>query len=168
MWIFGYGSLMWKTEFEFLEKKEATLYNYERDFCITTEIHRGNKQKRGLVLGLVSNEHSICKGFAYKVCQSNILNVKRYLANRELLEDSYLERFINIYIEGKKEKALTYICNINSKFYNNKLSMQEKANIIVSAKGSSGKNIDYYLNTINHLEKFGIHEEKLYKIKNHF
>ena len=61
MWVFGYGSLIWKTEFDFLYKKEAVLYKYERDFCIITEHHRGNKDFKGLVLGLVSNnnKHSI-------------------------------------------------------------------------------------------------------------
>ena len=48
MWIFGYGSLIWKTEFDYLYKKEAILYKYERDFCIITEHHRGNKYFKGL------------------------------------------------------------------------------------------------------------------------
>ena len=167
MWIFGYGSLMWKTEFNFLDKKEATLNNYHRDFCIITERHRGNSKFRGLVLGLVEKNNSTCKGLAYKICHTNVNEVRNYLFHRELLEDSYIEKIVEIIIDGKKQSALTFVCNTNSHFYHDSLTDKEKANIIRKAQGHSGKNIDYYLNTINHLNRLGIKDEKIYNIKKH-
>lgn len=168
MWVFGYGSLIWKTEFDFLCKKEAILYKYERDFCIITEHHRGNKDFKGLVLGLVSNNNKHCKGIAYKICETKINSIRKYLRNRELLEDSYIEKFIEIEIDNKKEIALTYITNIESKLYNSTLTDKEKAKIIKNAYGHSGKNIDYYNNTILNLESIGIKDEKIFNIKNYF
>ena len=34
IWVFGYGSLLWKPGFEFVEKRPALLYGYHRSFCI--------------------------------------------------------------------------------------------------------------------------------------
>lgn len=168
MWVFGYGSLIWKTEFDFLYKKEAILKKYERDFCIITEHHRGNKNFKGLVLGLVYNNNTQCKGIAYKICETKINSIRKYLRNRELLEDSYIEKFIEIEIDNKKEIALTYITNIESKLYNSTLTDKEKARIIKHAYGHSGKNIDYYNNTILNLKSIGIKDEKIFNIKNYF
>ena len=64
--------------------------------------------------------------------------------------------------------ALTYVTNTNSKLYNSNLTDQEKAKIIKLAKGYSGKNIDYYINTISNLENIGVKNEKIFNIKNHF
>lgn len=130
MWVFGYGSLMWKTEFDFIKKEKVILNNYERDFCINTSINRGNSDFKGLVLGITYKEEAECIGIAYKIADDNIEKVKEYLKIREMSEDYYIEKFLDITINGKKEKALTYICNQNSKLYKNNLSNNDKAYII--------------------------------------
>ena len=51
-WVFGYGSLMWRPGFDYVERSSATLHGRRRAFCIYSVHHRGTYERPGLVLGL--------------------------------------------------------------------------------------------------------------------
>ncbi|MFC0340574.1 gamma-glutamylcyclotransferase [Paracoccus niistensis] len=34
LWLFGYGSLLWKPEFQYTERRMATVRSWHRAFCI--------------------------------------------------------------------------------------------------------------------------------------
>ena len=52
LWVFAYGSLMWRPDFAFEEQVKGRLVGLQRSFCVRSVYHRGSYEKPGLVLGL--------------------------------------------------------------------------------------------------------------------
>ena len=41
LWVFAYGSLMWRSDFPFVERLEARLVGAHRALCVYSFVHRG-------------------------------------------------------------------------------------------------------------------------------
>ena len=59
IWIFGYGSLMWRPDFPYTDFQPALLRGYHRSLCIYSVEYRGTFECPGLVLGLDLGEHGM-------------------------------------------------------------------------------------------------------------
>ncbi|RPH65268.1 MAG: gamma-glutamylcyclotransferase, partial [Hyphomicrobiales bacterium] len=64
-WVFGYGSLMWKPGFAFLDSEPALLRGLHRRLCVLSHVHRGTPERPGLVLGL--DRGGSCHGMAFRI-----------------------------------------------------------------------------------------------------
>src|SRR3984885_15624043 len=89
LWVFGYGSLMWRPGFEFLERIPARLIGLHRALCVYSFVHRGPPEKPGLVLGL--DRGGACRGVAFRVAAENRSEVVAYLRAREQVTSVYRE-----------------------------------------------------------------------------
>ena len=76
-WVFGYGSLMWRPGFAFIERRTAVLHGRRRAFCIYSVHHRGTYERPGLVLGLAPG--GSVRGAAYRVADADWPEVYAYL-----------------------------------------------------------------------------------------
>ena len=163
LWVFGYGSLMWRPGFEVVGSMPATMFGVHRSLCIYSWVHRGTKERPGLVLGLDTG--GSCRGMAFKVAGSNRNEVINYLRARELVTNVYLEVERPVRLDsGEQVLALTYVVDSTHEQYAGRLPHEKLVAQVHGAVGQSGNNEEYILNTVTHLRELGIHDARLEKL----
>ena len=81
LWVFAYGSLMWRPGFQFEERRPARAMGAHRALCVYSFVHRGTPEKPGLVLGL--DQGGNCRGILYRVAAARRAETIAYLRARE-------------------------------------------------------------------------------------
>lgn len=165
VWIFGYGSLMWRPGFAHLEACRARLDGYHRAFCISSTHHRGTPARPGLVLGL--DRGGACEGVAYRVAAVEAAAVLTYLRQRELISGVYREAQVPVLLRDGSHRtvtALAYIVERCHPSYIGRQPLKVLAHQIRGARGVSGDNLDYLLATVQHLTASGIREPDLVRL----
>ncbi|MEL6265317.1 MAG: gamma-glutamylcyclotransferase [Pseudomonadota bacterium] len=166
-WVFGYGSLLWKTGFPYLERRLARLDGYRRAFKLLSWHYRGTRERPGLVLGLDWDPNAYCLGMAFRVCPTQDAPVRDYLAERELVSRSYFEVLhpVTLMAEGERPdepaEAICYVLDRTHEQYAGPIGLAEQARLIAAAEGPMGPNPDYLHNTVAELERLGIHDPDL-------
>src|ERR1700737_5518384 len=97
LWVFGYGSLMWRAGFEFEERVPARLIAEHRALCVYSFDHRGTPEKPGLVLGL--DRGGACRGVAFRVPAKQRSDTVDYLRSREQTTNVYREGMRSVWFE---------------------------------------------------------------------
>jgi glutathione-specific gamma-glutamylcyclotransferase len=164
LWIFGYGSLMWRPGFDYKEVTDAQLYGYHRSFCVSSVVHRGTRDNPGLVLGLDSG--GSCRGKAILCPQEIREPVIDYLYRREMVTSVYVPKMVHLKLgkSGERVSALTFVADPHHEQYCGRPSAEDAARIIASASGRGGPNRDYLQSTVDHLDDFGIKDGPLHAI----
>lgn len=161
-WVFGYGSLMWRPGFEYLERRMARLRGYRRAFALRSVRYRGTPEAPGLVLGLDWDPNASCTGMAFRVCPTRAEAVRTYLAERELVTRSYFEVLHPVTLDGGGQvDAICYILDRTHPQYCGGLDLAAQAQIIAHAAGPAGTNRDYLHNTVAHLVELGVEDPAL-------
>jgi glutathione-specific gamma-glutamylcyclotransferase len=160
LWVFGYGSLMWRPGFAFVERQSGLLRGYRRSLCIYSHVHRGTPEQPGLVLGL--DRGGACHGAAFRIEANQREATLGYLREREQVTSVYLERNVPVLLpEGAMVNALTYVADRKHPQYAGALGRADLLRLTARAAGRSGRNADYILNTVAHLEEIGIKDPTL-------
>ena len=165
LWVFGYGSLMWRPGFEFLERVPARLIGLHRALCVYSFVHRGTPERPGLVLGL--DRGGICRGIAFRVAASARAETVAYLRGREQVTTVYLETVRRIELEEparRQVRALCFIVDRSHVQYAGRLTLSECVHHVRQGHGSSGANRDYVVETVQALEALGYRETDLHRI----
>ncbi len=162
LWVFGYGSLMWRPGFAFEEAMPALLHGAHRSLCVYSWVHRGTREQPGLVLGL--DRGGACRGMAFRIAARDRENVITYLREREQVTMIYKEATRPLRLDdgsSTKVAALTFLVDREHSQYAGVLPKERILDIVAYAKGQSGANPEYVLNTTDHLETLGIHDPVL-------
>jgi len=154
---------MWDPGFGHIESHPARLYGFHRRLCLWSIRYRGTKEQPGLVLGL--DRGGSCRGMAFKVSDRNIDTTIDYLFDREMISGSYSPVIKPVYLEnGDMVQALTFVSIIGHPQYANRMEFSDLIAIIKEAKGPRGTNIEYLVNTVDHLSTLGIQNTELHRI----
>ena len=163
-WVFGYGSLMWRPGFPYLEAQRAHLVGYRRCFSVYSIHHRGTRARPGLVLGL--DRGGACTGIAFRIAPQEAEGVRAYLRAREQVEGVYRNVHVPVELvsERREVMALAFVVERSHVNYAGGLPVGKQARIIAAAAGISGANIDYLINTLAHLREMNLRERELERV----
>ena len=160
LWIFGYGSLMWRPGFDYAERHLATVHGYHRSLCVYSHVHRGSPSRPGLVLGL--DRGGSCRGVAFRALPDQRAATLAYLREREQVTMVYREVRLRTRLEdGRTVEALAYVVDARHEQYAGRLPRQEILRLVRQGVGLSGHNPDYVHNTHEHLVAVGIRDAGL-------
>jgi len=164
LWVFAYGSLMWRPGFAWVERQPALLRGYHRSFCIFSHHHRGTPERPGLVLGL--DRGGACRGLAFRVSAEESDTVRAYLIAREQVTTVYRDLMLPVRLEdGRRVPALAFVADRRHPQYAGRLSLAEQVALVVAAEGVSGRNVDYLDSTVAHLAGMGMLDGPLHALQ---
>jgi cation transport protein ChaC len=143
LWIFGYGSLIWRADFPYVERVPATINGYVRRFWQGSADHRGIPENPGRVATLHHSPESVCWGMAYRIDPALAEDVLKHLDYRE--KGGYDQLAIELLIDGNKRMGLTYFATPENPDYLGESALSEMVEQIMHAAGPSGTNIEYVL-----------------------
>lgn len=159
VWVYGYGSLIWRPEFQFLEKRSALLHGYHRALCLWSRVNRGTPDQPGLVFGL--DVGGSCRGVAFRIAASEVPHTMEALWKREMPSGAYLPKWLNCRTDQGPVAALVFTMNRNTDAYVRGLPTDRLVHIVRSAHGSYGPCIEYVLETAQALKQSDIHDKRL-------
>jgi glutathione-specific gamma-glutamylcyclotransferase len=141
MWVFGYGSLIFRPSFSYLERREAWLTGWSRRFWQGSPDHRGTPESPGRVVTLVPEPGARCWGIAYRVAAEQVEEVRRHLVHLETREGA---------LEG-----LVYVAGPGNPHYLGPAALEDIASVVRGARGPSGPNMEYVLRLAQALAEAG-------------
>jgi glutathione-specific gamma-glutamylcyclotransferase len=165
LWVFAYGSLIWKPTFDFEEHRLATLHGWHRSFCLELTRWRGMPDQPGLMLALDAGGR--CDGIAYRLPRADNADNMRKLVEREIdsREDIRTIRWVRLRTPEGPLRALVFWIGPRGEGVSRKLPLEEVARTLAQACGHGGSCAAYLYNTVTHLADFGIRDRNLWRLQ---
>lgn len=162
IWLFGYGSLIWKADFDFIERRPAHIHGWSRRFWQGSHDHRGTPEAPGRVLTLVRDAGAVCVGMAYLITPA----VFDHLDLRE--KNGYLRHTESLHFrDGTRAEGLVYIATETNAAWLGAAPEADIARHIAQARGPSGRNRDYLLHLAAALRELGAEDAHVFAIERH-
>ena len=163
LWVFGYGSLIWKPEFEFEAREPARIHGYHRRLCLRSVSYRGTHECPGIVAGL--DRGGSCLGMAYRVGAAAVPEVFRGLWEREMFLGSYRPAWLRARLLRRAGvEALAFVVRRDAFNYGGRLADDELVRILVRACGSKGTSLEYLQRTVAALHEAGLRDPHLERL----
>jgi glutathione-specific gamma-glutamylcyclotransferase len=163
VWLFAYGSLMWRPDFPFAESRPATVRGWHRRFCLWQWRFRGTRACPGVMLAL--DRGGACRGVAYRVAGPAARASLWPVWQREMRGRGYEARRLPARTPEGVVQALAFVANRAGERYAGKLSDAEIARRIAAACGHVGPSADYLLRTVEACEAMGIRDPHLWAMQ---
>ncbi len=159
VWVFGYGSLIYKADFPYLERLPATIRGWQRRFWQGSHDHRGVAHDPGRVVTLVAAPGEQCVGRAFLVEPG----VFEHLDYRE--KNGSQRVAVDIAFTDSTVNGVVYRAPENNKAYLGPAAAQDMAAQIKRCAGPSGSNRDYVLELASALRKMGAADHHVFEVE---
>jgi cation transport regulator ChaC len=162
LWLFGYGSLIYKTEFPYLERRPAFIRDWTRRFWQGSHDHRGTPDAPGRVVTLIPQAGAVCAGMAYLITPQTLSQ----LDVRE--KNGYLRVLTTLHLDdGSHTEGLVYIATEENAAFLGPAPEPDIARHIAASAGPSGPNRDYLIQLAAALRELEADDPHVFEIEQH-
>jgi len=160
VWLFGYGSLIYKADFTYLERRPASIRHWVRRFWQGSHDHRGTLEAPGRVVTLIPQTDAVCVGMAYLIAPEA-------LAHLDVREKNGYLRFVTPLSldDGREPEGLVYIATEENAAFLGAASERDIAEHIARSTGPSGPNRDYLLQLADALHQLDAEDPHVFAIE---
>ena len=162
LWIFGYGSLIWRPDFDFAERRPARVHGWHRALKMWSRINRGTPERPGLVFGLLSG--GFCRGVVFRVAREHGADILARLWSREMATAVYDPKWLLADTPQGRVRALAFTLSRRSPSHTGELTEEEYRAIFALACGIYGTTHDYAHRTLEELKRHDIRDRNLEKL----
>lgn len=155
LWLFGYGSLIWRPDFEAVQASPGYIKGFVRRFYQGSPDHRGVPHFPGRVVTLLPDHpESITWGMAYALKPEAAARILSQLDERE--KGGYERHNLTVYRPTLEPiQALVYMATSTNPHYLGPAPLDQIAQTILDAHGPSGPNLEYLLKLHDSLRALG-------------
>lgn len=160
VWLFGYGSLIYKADFPYVERRPASIDGWVRRFWQGSHDHRGTPAAPGRVVTLIPQSGSICHGMGYRITPQTLdqLDVRE--------KNGYLRVITALTLDDERQvEGLVYIATEENAAFLGHASDSEIAAHIARSAGPSGPNRDYLLQLAQALREMQADDPHVFAIE---
>jgi cation transport protein ChaC len=162
LWIFGYGSLIWRPDFEFAERRAAKVHGWHRALKMWSRINRGTPERPGLVFGMLSG--GCCQGMVFRIPRPAGRQVLARLWSREMTMGVYDPRWLACQTSHGSVTALAFTLSRKSPSHTGVLSEEDYRLIFSQASGIYGTTLEYAHRTLEELRRHNIRDRGLERL----
>jgi glutathione-specific gamma-glutamylcyclotransferase len=165
LWLFAYGSLIWKPACDVDGQRHALLRGWHRRFCLHLVRYRGTADCPGLMMAL--DLGGSCRGVLQRIPARRAEEGLGQLLRREMSVKpaSNVPRWIEVENENGRQRAIAFAINRKGPTYTRPRTLEETADILARACGHWGSGAEYLMQTVAHLEDLGIHDRYLWRLQ---
>jgi glutathione-specific gamma-glutamylcyclotransferase len=166
-YLFAYGSLIWRPNFNYKQKYPAYLAGWERRLCIYSHVYRGTPTNPGLVLGLVQGAQG-CMGMVYDIDENDWPSVQQQVWARELVTGVYIPMEQPLWVIREDrctlETAWIFVADEAHPQFCHQTDPGYLSRLVYQATGQNGSCIEYVQSTFDSLLACGIEDPLLKKL----
>ena len=156
LWIFGYGSLLFRPDFPFEERRPARIQGFLRRLDQGSPDHRGTPERLGRVATLSRAPEGSVVGAVYRVAERDEEAVLAQLDHREQGGYERLLLVAELLDGGASIAATTWIATPENPYHLGRAELAAMVAQIRGAVGPSGPNVDYVLRLAEALSALGV------------
>lgn len=163
VWVFAYGSLMWRTDFRPTEVQVAQVRGWHRALSVYAVGGRGSPELPGLWLALEPGGR--VGGLAMRLGGRDWQRSLELVWRREMPDAAYAPTRVRCELpRGRSCDALAFVANRESPLYAGALPDAEIARLVRQGHGPLGSSSAYVMQTVERLASLGIEDPWLARV----
>lgn len=161
VWVFAAGSLIWNPRMDVAERRAAHLTGWRRSFCLADRRFRGCPSTPGLMMSV--DRGGACSGVALRMDTGD--DPQAALVSLLRKEPPVPPEHVTAETDTGPVEAILFAADPGFPLYRPEPAMEDLADMLASAIGHVGTMAEYLLNTVNELERAGVHDLHLWRLQ---